>query len=347
MLFGFGFLDAVYQTVITVTTVGFNSPHPLEAGSKVFTIILILVGVGTALYTFSAVLEVLIEGHMRDLVRRRKMERDIARMSGHVIVCGWGRVGREVAQFLTSAGPEVVVVDRDSERLNEVPYASVHGDVTDDETLHQAGIERAATLVAALDTDADNLYVTVAGKSMRPDLQIIARARNESSEPKLVRAGADRVVNPQQLGGDRMASFVTQPHVVDFVDVVMHDGTLEFRLEELAVSAVLAAVGRNPAFSPAARPHRGPGAGHPPPRRGLRHQPIARRRDRGGRRPDKRGHGRTARGARAVRSPPLRSRPSDCLASPRHRRPTRVDAGPDTIRRMADCQGANPPLSLT
>jgi voltage-gated potassium channel len=109
--------------------------------------------------------------------------------------------------------------------------------VTDDETLRQAGIERAATLVAALDTDADNLYVTVAAKSMRPDLQIIARARNESSEPKLLRAGADRVVNPQQLGGDRMASFVTQPHVVDFVDVVMHDGTLEFRLEELTVAA--------------------------------------------------------------------------------------------------------------
>jgi voltage-gated potassium channel len=237
ILFGFQPLDAVYQTVITVTTVGFNSPHRLDNGSKVFTILLILVGVGTALYTFSAVLEVLIDGHIRNLVRRRKMDRDIARMSGHVIVCGWGRVGREVARFLASADRDVVVVDRDPERLGEVPYATVRGDVTDDETLQEAGIDRAATLVAALDTDADNLYVTVAGKSMRPDLQIIARARSESSEPKLVRAGADRVVNPQQLGGDRMAAFVTQPHVVDFVDVVMHDGTLEFRLEELAVSS--------------------------------------------------------------------------------------------------------------
>jgi voltage-gated potassium channel len=237
LLFGFDLLDAVYQTVITVTTVGSSSPHPLDAGSRAFTIVLILVGVGTALYSFSAVLEVLIEGHMRDLVRRRKMERDIARMSGHVIVCGWGRVGREVALYLSHASRDVVVVDRDPDRLQEGPHALVHGDVTDDETLRQAGIERAATLVAALDTDADNLYVTVAAKSMRPDLQIIARARNESSEPKLLRAGADRVVNPQKLGGDRMASFVTQPHVVDFVDVVMHDGTLEFRLEELAVAA--------------------------------------------------------------------------------------------------------------
>jgi voltage-gated potassium channel len=242
--FGFGLLNAIYQTIITVTTVGFNSPHPLDTGSKVFTIVLIFVGVGTALYTFSTVLEVLFEGPMRELVRSRKMEREIARTSGHVIVCGWGRVGREVAQFLTNAQRVVVVIDRDAERVGDIPYASVQGDVTEDETLLRAGIERAATLVAALDTDADNLYVTVAAKSMRPELQIIARARSESSEPKLLRAGADRVVNPQQLGGDRMASFVTQPHVVDFIDVVMHDGTLEFRLEELAVSHTSSLPGR-------------------------------------------------------------------------------------------------------
>jgi voltage-gated potassium channel len=236
LLFGFSLLNALYQTVSTVTTVGFNPPHPLGAGSKVFTIVLILLGVGTALYTFSAVLEALIEGHMQDLVRRHRMDRDIARMHEHVIVCGWGRVGREVARFLVGADRDVVVIDRDGERLREVPYASVQGDVTDDETLYRARIDRAAALVAALDTDADNLYVTVAGKSLRPELQVIARARSESSKPKLVRAGADRVVNPQQLGGDRMASFVLQPHVVDFVDIVMHDGTLEFRLEELTVS---------------------------------------------------------------------------------------------------------------
>jgi voltage-gated potassium channel len=237
LLFGFDLIDALFQTVITVSTVGFNTPHPLDSGSRIFTIVLILVGVGTALYTFSSVLEVLIEGHMRDLVRRRKMERDIHRMERHVIVCGWGRVGREVAQFLANAGKEVVVIDRDPERLSGVTHASVSGDATDDEVLQQAGIDRAATLIAALDSDAGNLYLTMASRSMRPDIQIIARVRTESSEPKLLRAGADRVVNPQLLGGDRMASFVLQPHVVDFVDVVMHDGTLKFRLEELAVSA--------------------------------------------------------------------------------------------------------------
>ena len=232
---GFDLLDALYQTILTITTVGSSAERSFSVGGKVFTIFVVLVGAGTALFTFSAVLEVLIEGHMRDLVRRRRMDRDIAHMSNHVIVCGWGRVGREVASFLVTSDRQIVVVDRDSERLGDLPYAHVVGDVTEDATLVAAGIERASALVAALDTDADNLFVTVASKSMRPDMQIIARARNESSEPKLRRAGADRVVNPQQLGGDRMAAFVTQPHVVDFVDVVMHDGSLEFRLEELAV----------------------------------------------------------------------------------------------------------------
>jgi voltage-gated potassium channel len=235
--FGLSLLDALYQTVLTITTVGTTTNAPISAGQKVFTIGLIFVGVGTALYTFTAVLELLIEGHMRGLVRRRKMDRDIERMSGHVVICGWGRVGREVARFLSRAGRTIVVVDRNGDRLQDLPYPYVQGDVTDDATLFDAGIERASALVAALDTDADNLYVTFACRSLRPDLQIIARARNDMSEPKLRRAGADRVVNPQQLGGDRMASFVTQPHVVDFVDVVMHDGTLEFRLEELPVSA--------------------------------------------------------------------------------------------------------------
>ncbi len=236
MALGYSALDSLFQTVETVSTVGFGTPANFGTAGKVFTMCLILVGVGTALYTFTVTLEVLIEGHMRDLMRRRRMDRDIERMTDHVVVCGWGRVGREVARYLDNAGRPIVVLDRDAGRLAGLPHPTVIGDVTEDATLLQAGIERASTLVAALDTDADNLYVTVAGRSFRPDLHIIARARGESSEAKLLRAGADRVVNPQRLGGDRMAAFVTQPHVVDFIDVVMHDGTLEFRLEEITVA---------------------------------------------------------------------------------------------------------------
>jgi voltage-gated potassium channel len=237
MALGFGLLDALYQTVVTVSTVGYGFPHPIGDGVKAFTVVLILLGVGTALYTFTVTLELLIDGHMRELIRRSRMDRDIEKMQGHVVICGWGRVGREVARYLVNAGQEIVVVDRDGDRISSVGYPTIIGDVTDDDTLVRAGIERAGTLIAALDTDADNLFVTVASRSFNPTIHVIARARSESSEAKLLRVGADRVVNPQRLGGDRMAAFVTQPHVVDFVDVVMHDGSLEFRLEELTVGS--------------------------------------------------------------------------------------------------------------
>lgn len=235
LVLGFGFLNAVYQTVTTISTVGFGEIEPLSSGGKVFTILLILFGVGTALYTFTVLLESIVEGHVSNLIGRRRMERKIADLHDHVIVCGWGRVGRAIADYVSHAGQDVVVVDRDVERVESVPYFAVQGDVTDDVVLTHAGIERARVLVAAVDTDADNLYVTLSSRTLRPDLVIIARSRSESADEKLRRAGANRVVNPQRIGGDRMAAFALQPHVVDFLDVVMHDGSLEFRLEEVAV----------------------------------------------------------------------------------------------------------------
>jgi voltage-gated potassium channel len=136
---------------------------------------------------------------------------------------------------LEEAGEVVVVVDRDPERLADLEHLCVVGDATDDTVLLEAGIDRARTLIAAIDTDAENLYVTLSGRSLSPDLFIIARAREDTSEAKLLRAGADRVVNPQAIGGARMAAFVSQPHVAEFLDVVMHDRRFEFRLAELSV----------------------------------------------------------------------------------------------------------------
>jgi voltage-gated potassium channel len=237
VLLGFDPLDAVYQTVTTVTTVGFREVHPLTIAGKIFTIVLIVVGVGTALYAFSVVLETLVEGHLRQLLERRRMERDIARMSGHAIVCGWGRVGRAVGGYLAGQGAQVVVVDNDPERVAATPYPAFTGDVTDDEVLRRAGIMKARALIAAINTDAENVYVTLSARALRPDLVIIARARTEASEPKLLRAGATRVVNPQRIGGQRIAAAALQPNVVEFLDVVMHDGSLEFRLEEVHVKA--------------------------------------------------------------------------------------------------------------
>jgi voltage-gated potassium channel len=235
VLLGFNALDAVYQTVTTITTVGFREVEPLDDTGKVFTVVLILLGVGTALYTFSVFIEALVEGHFGLLLGRRRMERTISEMKDHVVICGWGRVGRALAQYLTGAGQDVVVVDRDPERIASCPYPYVHGDATDDSVLAQAGIARARVLAAALNTDADNVFVTITGRAISADLFIIARARVVSSEDKLTRAGANRVVNPQSIGGARMAAFALQPHVAEFLDVVMHDGSLEFRIEEVLV----------------------------------------------------------------------------------------------------------------
>src|SRR5579875_1462906 len=150
VVLGFSPLDALYQTVVYITTVGVEVKR-LDTEDKVFTIVLILGGVGTALYTFTAGLETLLDGHLRELMRRRRMERAIGAMTDHVIVCGWGRVGRQVAHDLAEAGRRVVVVDRSAERLAQVPYPWVQGDVAEDRTLEDAGITRAGTLVAALE----------------------------------------------------------------------------------------------------------------------------------------------------------------------------------------------------
>lgn len=233
---GFTLLDALYQTVTTVTTVGFREVRPLGVLGQLFTIALILVGVGTALYAFSVLLEALIEGHLREHLERRRMDRSIDSMTGHTIVCGWGRVGAASVGYLGTLGEQVVVVDRDPTRLEGAPHATVVGDVTDDQVLMAAGITRARALIAALDTDADNVYVTLSSRALRPDLVIIARARNESSKSKLLRAGADRVTNPQLIGGRRMAAFALQPHVAEFLDVVMHDETLDYRVEQFEVA---------------------------------------------------------------------------------------------------------------
>jgi voltage-gated potassium channel len=245
VVLGFSVLDAVYQTVTTVATVGFREVQPLDDAGKVFTIVLILIGVGTALYTFSVLLESLLEGHLARLFGRRRMERQIEGLHDHVIVCGWGRVGRAIGTELAAAGTDLVVVDRDPTRPPEAGVPSIVGDATEDLLLERAGLSRARALVAALDSDAANLFVTLSARSLRPDLFIVARARVEESEEKLRRAGADRVVNPQSIGGARIAAFVLQPNVTEFLDVVMHDRNLQFRLEEVVVPPGSAIAGRS------------------------------------------------------------------------------------------------------
>jgi len=233
----FSLIDGLYQTVLTISTVGFREVHPLDDGAKIFTIFVILFGVGATLFTVTAFFETVVEDQIGRIGRRR-MERKIAGLSGHAVVCGYGRVGRTVAKLLDpSIG--VVVIDNEAERAAHAAaagYPTIEGDATDDEVLARAGLARARTLVAAVPSDADNLYIVLSGRALEPSLHIVARARAEVSEPKLLRAGADRVINPQEIGARRMAAFALQPAVSDFVDVVVHgSGDVAYRLEEFRI----------------------------------------------------------------------------------------------------------------
>lgn len=237
MAFGFSFLDALFQTVTTVTTVGLEEVHPFGPGEKVFTVILLLSGVATAAYAAGVLIESFVEGYLGGAFRRRRMEKDIRAMRDHVIVCGWGRVGTAITRFLRAGAADVVVVDTSLDRLETVQGPFVHGDATDEDVLRAAGIDRAKALITALNADADNLYVTLTGRSMRPDLFIVSRAASRPAVAKLHQAGADRVVDPQDLGGVRMAALALQPHVAEFLDVVMQEDNLAFRLEQVHIPA--------------------------------------------------------------------------------------------------------------
>ncbi|MCA0435376.1 MAG: NAD-binding protein [Austwickia sp.] len=236
LMLGFTLIEALYQTVTTVATVGFREVRPLTTAGELFTITLIVLGVGTCLYNLTVLLEALTEGDLRDYLERRHMDKRIAAKSGHVIVCGYGRVGRAAVEQLRATGERMVIVDSDPAKLvgiGDVPY--VVGDVTNDDILREAGIDRARALIAALETDADSVYVVLSARALRPDLVIVARARTADSKTKMVLAGADRAVNPQGIGGRRLASFALAPAATQFMDVVMHDEEFDYRIQQVDV----------------------------------------------------------------------------------------------------------------
>lgn len=228
--------EALYQTVITITTVGYEEIGTVTDSYRVFTILLIMFGVGAALYTLSVLIESLFEGRLDDEIRRRRMQNKIDRLSDHVVLCGFGQVGRAIHRELAGAGRAVVVIDRRELDAEDLPH-SVLGEATDDGVLASAGLERATTLVLALDSDVDNLFVALTARSMHPSLFIVARCNQPSAEPKLRQAGVDRVVNTHEIGGTRMAALVLQPDVIDFLGVVMHADEFAVRLAETPVTA--------------------------------------------------------------------------------------------------------------
>jgi voltage-gated potassium channel len=258
-LVGLDPFDALYQTAITVTTVGYGEvgpPGEIDRTYRAFTLLVVLLGATSAVYTASVLLETLVEGSLNDRFRRRRMLHQVDRMRGHVIVAGWGRVGHAIARYARRAGADVVVVDLAQVEAHGDPPMII-GDATDDDTLLAAGIERAATLIAALSSDNDNLSLTLTARSLRSDLFIVARAADQRNERKFLRAGADRVVNPYQIGGSRMGAIAIQPHVAEFLDDVLDDEVHDVDIQEVVVGAESPAADAPPtptwAPSPAAR----------------------------------------------------------------------------------------------
>ena len=235
---GWNVLDALYMTVITLSTVGFGEIHPISAAGKIFIIVLITAGVGAVAYLFSTLSQYVVSGALTGSFRSRRMQRTIDALSGHFIVCGYGRVGQHVVSDLEDRGRRSVVIEHDSttaERLAD--RLVVIGDAADDDTLRRAGIDRARGLVAATGDDADNLFITLSARSLNPNTLIVARANDPASEPKLLRAGATHVISPFSISGHRIASQLLNPSITDFLDVVMHSADLELWLEEVTVTA--------------------------------------------------------------------------------------------------------------
>lgn len=240
------------MTVITIATVGFSETRPLSDPGKVFTIGLIISGVATLSFGITLLVEFFVEGQLTGYLEGRQMTKRLQEMSGHTIVAGLGRVGSVVASTLHDEGAPFVVVDSADDvlawaREHDWPY--VEGDATEEETLSQAGIERAAALVTALDTDAQNLFVTVTARALNADLFIVSRCSHASTEAKLIKAGANRVITPNVIGGRRMASMVLHPFVSDYLDLVAHGQDLEFRLQEVELGAASVLAGRSIAES--------------------------------------------------------------------------------------------------
>ena len=236
---GWSLLDALYMTIITISTVGFGEVAPLSVAGKIFTLLLILGGAGTIIFAFGTLVEFLVEGHLTGLLGRRRMEKRIERLGDHYIVCGFGRVGEQIAKELVQANVPFVIIDSNPDKMlrcEQEGYPYIIGDAAEDEILEAAGVKRAKGLIAVVDDDADNIFITLSAKGVNPQIFVVARAEQAGSEPKLKKAGADRVVSPIAIGGRRMAALVLRPLVCDYLDVMAHGEDIEFQLEESALS---------------------------------------------------------------------------------------------------------------
>lgn len=244
-----GFWSGLYLTIITVFTVGYGDIVPIHPAGKVFTVLLVITSVSFVMYTFSKITETMIEGEIRGLFKRRNMNKQVQRQHDHYIVCGFGRIGREICSMLQQHGLAFVVIENDPDvvkEIEELGYLELEGEASDDDTLLEAGIEKAKGLISVVSTDADNLYVTLTARGLNPSLYIMARSSGtHGAHTKLMRAGASKVISPYSIGAKRMAHLIIRPTVTDFLDMTMRTSELGLNMEELRVSSTSSFVGKD------------------------------------------------------------------------------------------------------
>ncbi len=245
MIEGYSLLEALYMTVITIGTVGYGEVKPLSSAGKIFTMVIIFVNIGVVAYSLSTLAAMVVEGRIRDYFKSQRETKKIGKMNKHIIVCGYGRNGKQICQELLASKQPFVVIERDSAATadleNQEGAHLLIGDATQDEVLLQAGVMRARALVTALPSDPANVYVVLTARGMNAAINIISRASDESSELKLKRAGANHVIMPEKIGGSYMASLVLKPDISEFMASFGDKEEMEFAISEISASDLLGA----------------------------------------------------------------------------------------------------------
>jgi voltage-gated potassium channel len=256
---GYDWIAAVWMVVITISTVGYGESSQLPASVQAMTIAVILVGISASVYTFGGLIQLLLEGELEYALGRLRMTKDILALSDHTIVCGYGRMGNNLAAELQSQGRELVIIDHDPESIKDATDSGllcVLGDATEEETLQNSGLQRAATLVSTFPNDAESVFITLTARNLNPAIRIIARAERESTQNKLRQAGADTIVMPTVVGARQMCRMITRPSTAHLINLVDEGSNRDFDLDELEVGTQSPLVGMTVEHTEAHRRHK-------------------------------------------------------------------------------------------
>ena len=236
------------MTIITLATVGYGEVHNLSHQGQIFTIFLIVFGVGTIAYTIGLMIQFMVEGQLQQIMGRKKVQKKISRLQGHYIICGYGRIGRLICREFVAKPTPFIVVENDPkrcQRLAEDGHLFIEGDATQDEILEQAGIHQAKGLITVVTSDAANVFIILTARGINPKLFIMARAGEEGAEVKLLRAGANKVISPYTIGASRMAQVILRPAVIDFIDIATGSDNIKLQMEEIPVVTESHLVGKS------------------------------------------------------------------------------------------------------